>query len=83
MPLINLMTSNNLKMDWCNNLYLKYGHNVTFNLVIVLLLLFAPYICNCVAGSLLSYKWLLKLLRLQLPPTTTWGPWIRDPQYEG
>ena len=39
-------------------------------LLIVLLLLFAPYICNCVAGRLLSYKWLLKLLRLQLP---LWG----------
>ena len=26
MPLLKLMTSNNLKMDWCN-----YGHNVTFH----------------------------------------------------
>ena len=31
MPLLNLMTSNNPKMDWCNTLYLNYGHNVTFN----------------------------------------------------
>ena len=25
------MTSNNPKMDWCNTLYLNYGHNVAFN----------------------------------------------------
>ena len=31
MPLLNLMTSNKPKMDWCNTLYLNYGHNVTFN----------------------------------------------------
>ena len=31
MPLLNLMTSNNPKMDWCNTLCLNYGHNVTFN----------------------------------------------------
>ena len=31
MPLLNLMTSNNPKMDWCNTLYFNYGHNVTFN----------------------------------------------------
>ena len=30
MPL-HLMTSNNLKMDWCNTLHFTYGHNVTFN----------------------------------------------------
>ena len=30
MPL-RLMTSNNPRMDWCNTLYLNYGHNVTFN----------------------------------------------------
>ena len=48
-----------------------------------------PYICNCKTGfvsvwKLLSYKWLSKLLRVpQPPPTITWGPWIRDPQYEG
>ena len=63
-------------------------------LLIVLFLLFAPCICNCVASyssnlfqvawRLLSYKWLLKLLWLWwLPPTTTLGPWIRDPLYEG
>ena len=31
MPLLNLMTSNNPKLDWCNTLYLNCGHNVTFN----------------------------------------------------
>ena len=31
MPLLNLMTSNNPKMDWCNTLYRNYGYNVTFN----------------------------------------------------
>ena len=32
MPLLNLKTSNNPKMDWCNTRYLNYGHNVIFNL---------------------------------------------------
>ena len=32
MPLFNLMTSNNPKMDWWYSFYLNYGHNVTFNL---------------------------------------------------
>ena len=32
MPLLNLMTSNNPKLDWCNTRYLNYGHNVIFNL---------------------------------------------------
>ena len=31
MPLFNLMTSINPKMDWCNTLYLNDGHNVTFD----------------------------------------------------
>ena len=31
MPLHDLMTSNNSKMDWYNTLYLNYGHNVTLN----------------------------------------------------
>ena len=30
-PLLDLMTSNNPKMDWDNTLYLNYEHNVTFN----------------------------------------------------
>ena len=32
MPLLNLMTSNNPKMDWCNTWYLNDGHKVIFNL---------------------------------------------------
>ena len=31
-PLLNLMTSNNPKMAWCNTLHLNYGHNGAFNL---------------------------------------------------
>ena len=31
MPLLDLMTSNDPKMDWCNTLYINYKHNVTFN----------------------------------------------------
>ena len=31
MPLLNLMTSNNPKMDWCNTLYFNYEHDITFN----------------------------------------------------
>ena len=31
MPLLNLMTSNNPTMDWCNTLYFNCGHDVTFN----------------------------------------------------
>ena len=31
MSLLNLMTSNNPKMDRCNSLYFNYGHNVAFN----------------------------------------------------
>ena len=31
MPFLNLMTSNNPKMDWCNTLCFNYGHKVTFN----------------------------------------------------
>ena len=34
MPLFNPMTSSSPKMDWCNTLYLIYGHKVTFNLII-------------------------------------------------
>ena len=34
---------------------------------------------------ILSYKWLFMPLCFFLPPPPTiiWGPWIRDPQYEG
>ena len=31
MPLLDLMTSNDPKMDWCNTLYINHRHNVTFN----------------------------------------------------
>ena len=31
MPLLQLMTSTNPKMDWCNTLHFNYGHDVTFN----------------------------------------------------
>ena len=31
MPLLNLMTPNNPKMDWCNTLSFNYEHNVTFD----------------------------------------------------
>ena len=58
--------------------------------LIVLFLLFAPFICNCVTGFASNR---LKASKLQVvvqaptspqpPPTITWGPWIRDPQYEG
>ena len=58
--------------------------------LIVLFLLFAPFICNCVTGFVSNC---LKASKLQVvvqaptspqpPPTITWGPWIRDPQYEG
>ena len=40
MPLLDLMTSNNPKMDWY-----KYGHNVAFNFDYGLMTLL-PYICN-------------------------------------
>ena len=132
-PLLDLMTSNNPKLDWCN-----YGHNVSFNFDYILIwfndyfgegngtplqysclenprdggawwaavygvarvghgwsdlaaaaaMTILPYICNCKTGfvsvwKLLSYKWLSRLLWVpQPPPTITWGPWIRDRQYE-
>ena len=63
MPLLHLMTSNNPKVDWCNTLYPNYGHNVTLTLLIVLFLLFAPCICNCVAGFVSNR---LKAFKLQI-----------------
>ena len=44
MPLRNLMTSNNPKMDWCNTLCFNYGYNVTFNFYYTLSL-FNDYFC--------------------------------------
>ena len=59
-------------------------------ILIVLFLLFAPYICNCVIGFVSSR---MKVFRLRMvsrllgvpqpPPAITWGPWVRGPQYEG
>ena len=36
MPFLNLMTSNNPKMDWCNTLCFNYARNVTFNFYYIL-----------------------------------------------
>ena len=64
MPLLDLMTFNDPKMDWCNTLYINYRHNVTFNFKLQMIV-HAP------------------MFFLPPPPTIIWGPWIRDPQYEG
>ena len=62
---------------------------LTFVTVIILFLLFALHIYNCimnfVSKRLEAFKLqMIKLLWLpQAFPTITWGPWIRDPQYEG
>ena len=89
MSLLNVMTSNNPKMD-CNTLYLNYGHNVTFNFANFSVLLFSPCICNCVAGFISSHMEAFKLqMVVQAPMSATassnyyLGPWMRDPQYEG
>ena len=87
-PLLNLMTSNNPKWTGATLCTL------TVDIMWLLTLLIVPFFCLLpesvtmwldlfsAAWRLLSYKWLLKLLPLwQFPPTTTWGPWIRDPQY--
>ena len=65
MPLFNMMTSNNLKMDWYNTLYLNYGHNVTFNFNYVLtgLMTILAYIYNCKMGFVSNC---LKAFRLQI-----------------
>ena len=65
MPLFNLMTSNNPKMDWYNTLYLNYGHNVTFNFGYVLtgLMTILAYIYNCKMGFVFNH---LKAFRLQM-----------------
>ena len=89
MLFLNLMTSNNPKMDWCNTLYFNYGHNVTFNFDFNLFLLFAPCICNCVTGFVSSSMKAFKLQMVAQTPaaaapssTTIWGPWIRYPQLD-
>ena len=74
-------------MNWC-----YYEHNVTFNFDYVLTWFndyFALYLTVkqglfLIVWKLLGYKCLSKLLQMpQTPPTITWGPWNRDPQYEG
>ena len=37
MPLLNLMTSNNPKMDWYNTWFLSYGYNRILTLIILCL----------------------------------------------
>ena len=69
MPLLNLMTSNNPKMDWCNTLYLNHGHNVSLNLA-DLFLLFAPCICNCVTAFVYSHIKPFKLQMVAQTPAT-------------
>ena len=58
-------------------------------ILIVLFLLFAPCICNCVTGFVSSRMKAFKLQMVAQTPaaaapssTTIWGPWIRYPQYE-
>ena len=57
-------------------------------ILIVLFLLFAPCICNCVIGFVSSgmkafmLQKVVQALPVQQPPPT-WGLWIRDSQYEG
>ena len=70
MPLLHLMTFTNPKMDWCNTLYPNYGHNVTLTLLIVLFLLFAPCICNCVAGFVCRCMKAFKLQMVAQTPAT-------------
>ena len=65
MPLIDLMTSNNPKMDWCNTFYLNLSTIMwLLTLLIVLFLLFATYIYYCVAGFVSSYMKAFKLQTL-------------------
>lgn len=54
---LNLMTSNNPKMDYVTNtLYLNYVHNVSFNFADYSVSAVYPYICNCVARFVSSHK---------------------------
>ena len=58
-------------------------------ILIVLFLLFVPCICNYITGLVSSRIKAFKLqMFVQAPMSATassisWGPWIRDPQYEG
>ena len=60
---LSLITSNNPKIDWCNTLYLNYGHNQMLNFAIFSVLMFAPHICNCVDEFVFS---LMKAFKLQI-----------------
>ena len=58
--------------------------------LMVLFLLFAPWICNCVDGFISSCMNAFKLQMVAQTPVTATAssiyyldPWIRDPQYEG
>ena len=57
------ITSSNPKIDWCNTLYLNYGHNGIFNFAVFSGFLFAPHICNCVDEFVFS---LMKAFKLQI-----------------
>ena len=70
MTVINLMTSNNPKMDCCNTLHLNYGDNVTFNFADCSFFLFAPCICNCVTGFVSSCMKAFKLQMIAQTPET-------------
>ena len=47
-----------------------------------------PYICNCIMGFVSKCLKAFKLQMVVQDPmrattfSITWGPWIRDPQYE-
>ena len=90
MPRLNLMTFNNPQMAWCNTLYLTMDIMGLLTLLIVLFLLFAPCMCNCVAGFVSSRMKAFKLQMVAQTPATAaassnyyLGPWIRDSHYEG
>ena len=72
---------NNLKMDWCNTLYLNYVLIISSNFADFSVLLFAPYICNFVARFVSSHRKAFKIQRWfrllgvpQSPSTITWTP---------
>ena len=59
-------------MDWCNTLYLNYVNNVSFNFANCSVLLFAPYICNCVARFVSSHRKAFKIkMVVQAPRSAT------------
>ena len=71
MPLLHLMTFTNPKMDWCNTLHFNYGHMWLLILIlIVLFLLFAPCIRNCITGFVSSRMKAFKLQMVAQTPAT-------------